>query len=73
VRTEIVREGETGYLVPPRDPDAFADRVLRLLRDPGLRRRFGASAKEVIRRDFALPAVADEYAAVYAEVMAGGS
>lgn len=69
--SEVVRDGETGYLVPPGDPDAFADRVLGLLRDPGLRRRFGASAKETIRRDFALPTVADEYAAVYAEVMAG--
>ena len=30
---EIIRHGETGYLVPPDDPDAFAERTLALLED----------------------------------------
>lgn len=31
--------------VPPRDPDAFADAVLRLMRDPDLRERMGVAAR----------------------------
>ncbi len=42
---EIVREGETGYLVRSRDTLEFADRVVRLLRDPALRARLGAAGR----------------------------
>jgi len=42
---EIVLDGETGYLVPPGDAPAFAAAVVRLLRDPALRARFGAAGR----------------------------
>jgi glycosyltransferase involved in cell wall biosynthesis len=43
---EVVRDGDTGYLVPPDDPDALAARVITLLTNPALRRRFGQRARE---------------------------
>ncbi len=49
---EVVRDGETGLLVPPGDPDALAAAILRLLNDPGLRRRLGAAAAGHIRTRF---------------------
>ena len=42
---ETVVDGETGFLVPPEDPQALADRVLTLLRDPALRARMGAAGR----------------------------
>jgi len=36
---ELVREGQTGLLVPPRAPGALADAIVRLTRDAGLRER----------------------------------
>ena len=42
---EIVRDGEDGYLVPPRDLVAFTGAVLRLLRDRELRARFGSAGR----------------------------
>ena len=38
---EVVREGVTGFLVPPRDHQAMADAIVKLLKDGELRRRMG--------------------------------
>jgi glycosyltransferase involved in cell wall biosynthesis len=49
---ELIREGETGFLIPPGDADALADRVDRLLGDAARRRRMGAAGMERARRGF---------------------
>lgn len=41
-----VREGETGFLVPPRDPVVMAERIERLLRDPDLRGAMGERGRD---------------------------
>lgn len=46
---DIVRDGETGLLVPEGDAGAFADAVRRLLVDADLRRRMGAVAARSVR------------------------
>lgn len=43
-REEVV-EGETGFLVPARDPDRLADRLIALLSDESLRRRMGEAGR----------------------------
>jgi glycosyltransferase involved in cell wall biosynthesis len=43
---EVVEDGVSGWIVPPRDVDALADRVGRLLADPEQRRDFGRRARE---------------------------
>lgn len=50
---EVVDEGATGFLVPPGDTDAMADRVVRLLREPDLRRRLSEAARTRCRTAFA--------------------
>jgi glycosyltransferase involved in cell wall biosynthesis len=47
---ELVRDGETGLLVPPDDPRALADAVLRLARDEALRLRLGAAGRSLVER-----------------------
>jgi glycosyltransferase involved in cell wall biosynthesis len=42
---DLIRDGETGLLVPPRDPTALRAAVDRLLADAELRRRMGAAAR----------------------------
>ena len=51
---EVVRDGETGALVPPRDPAALGRAITRLAEDPALRQRFGAAGRSRAEREFAL-------------------
>ena len=46
---EIVKDGATGLLVPPRDPAALAEAMARLAADPTLRARMGGLGKESVR------------------------
>jgi glycosyltransferase involved in cell wall biosynthesis len=56
---EMLADGITGYLVPPRDPVALADRLAKLLHDPQLCRRMGAAARARVQREFGLDANVD--------------
>jgi glycosyltransferase involved in cell wall biosynthesis len=47
--TELIVDGETGYLVPPRDPTKLRNALLKLLDDKALRRRMGLAGRERIR------------------------
>ena len=49
---EVVVQGETGLLVPPRDPVALADAMLKLMADPGLAEAFGRAGRARAERDF---------------------
>jgi glycosyltransferase involved in cell wall biosynthesis len=49
---DVLRDGENGFLVPPGDVDALADRLVRLLNDADLRRRLGAAAASSIGPEF---------------------
>jgi glycosyltransferase involved in cell wall biosynthesis len=62
---EAVRDGETGYLVPPGDPAAVARRLGDLVADPALRRRMGEAARARTVREFADPVVVARMLAVY--------
>jgi D-inositol-3-phosphate glycosyltransferase len=67
--TSIVRDGETGVLVPWRDADLFADRLRQVLEDEPLHRRMGRRARESVLR-YSWDGIADEHLALYEEVRA---
>jgi glycosyltransferase involved in cell wall biosynthesis len=50
----IVRDGETGFLVPPNAAEPFAEALGRLLGDRGLRERMGARARAVAEAEHGL-------------------
>jgi glycosyltransferase involved in cell wall biosynthesis len=49
---EVVADGETALLVPPRDHEAMADRIAALLKDDARRARMGAAALKRAREHF---------------------
>jgi glycosyltransferase involved in cell wall biosynthesis len=67
---DLVVDGETGLLVPPRDVSALRAALERLLGDRELRRRLGSAGRERIRERFAWPAVTDATLAAYEEALA---
>ena len=48
---DAVLDGETGILVEPDDPDATADAILRLMRDPALARRMGEAGRQRVEQE----------------------
>ena len=65
---EVVVEGETGLLVPPRDPDALAAALGRLLADADLRRRMGEAGYRRVAERFSADAMAARVLELYDEV-----
>jgi phosphoheptose isomerase len=63
-----VRDGETGYLVPPRDPAALADRLVYLLRNPSLLAHFGQAGIRRANSLFTWQAQAKSTAELYDHV-----
>jgi len=63
------RDGETGVLVPPGDPDALAGALNRLLDDPALRARLGRAAKARVEALFTAERMAADTLRVYREVL----
>jgi glycosyltransferase involved in cell wall biosynthesis len=69
---EIVRDGQTGLLVPPGNKVALACQTRRLLEDAGLRQRLGEAGRQRARGCFAPDEMARTVSRVYEEIAAGG-
>jgi glycosyltransferase involved in cell wall biosynthesis len=65
---ELVADGETGLLVPPRHPAALADALRRLLTDADLRRRLGEAGRVRAGERFTVAAMTDRILQLYDEV-----
>ncbi len=67
---EIVAHGESGLLVPPADPPAMAEAILRLLDDPRLASAYGAAGRRTVEARYGLDAMAARFTALYEELAA---
>jgi len=67
---ELVREGETGHLVPVDDPEALAAAVTSLLDDPMRARNMGRQGRAVVEAGHGWDAVTERTEAVYEQALA---
>jgi glycosyltransferase involved in cell wall biosynthesis len=70
---EVVREGWSGRLVPPRRPTELAAAIIATLTDRAAGRAMGERAAELVRAQFGLDLTVGRYGDVYRRVLAGGS
>ena len=68
---ELVLDGETGLLVPPRDPERLAQAIKRVLADPELARRLGEAGYARVAERFTEEAMTRRVLEVYDEVSGG--
>lgn len=68
---DVVIDGETGYVVPPRDGRTLADRIALLLSDAGLRSRLGANGRALVEGSYSIDKMLDRMEAVYQSLAPG--
>jgi glycosyltransferase involved in cell wall biosynthesis len=67
---ELVEEGRSGLLVPPRDPAAFASALERILRDGALAASLGNGGRERVESGFTVEKRLDRIEDLYARLIA---
>lgn len=66
---DVVRAGENGMLVPPRDVEALAAAIEHLLEDPELRARMGRAGRVRAEREFGIEAVVRSHLDLYCSLL----
>lgn len=66
---EIVEEGRTGFIVPPRNPEALAKAIIRLLKNPQLREEMGENAYTKLKEEFSWGNIGGTTIELYKEVL----
>ncbi|MBI2206695.1 MAG: glycosyltransferase family 4 protein [Candidatus Rokubacteria bacterium] len=70
---ELIEDGRTGLLVPPRDPEALAQAVLKLAADPAWRQEIGRAGRARVEARFSLAAKLAATDALYRNLVRGAS
>jgi glycosyltransferase involved in cell wall biosynthesis len=66
---ELIRHGDSGWLVPANDPAALARVLADVLRDPATASKMGKVAQAVCRQSFTIESMVQQYAALYTNVL----
>jgi L-malate glycosyltransferase len=66
---EIIQDGQTGLLVPPNDPAALAEAILKLLRDPDLAAELAASGRSYVAAEFSFQRLIEKTDQMYTELL----
>ena len=69
----VNRNGETGLVVPPNDPQALAAAINRLLADPALRAQMGSQGRERVQKEFSSQAMVRNTISFYQEALDQGT
>jgi glycosyltransferase involved in cell wall biosynthesis len=62
---DVIEDGNSGFLVPPEDPDALADAVIRVLSNPDLALRMGERARYLVQTQYSWERNAEKVKAVF--------
>jgi glycosyltransferase involved in cell wall biosynthesis len=65
---ELVVDGETGILVPPENPEALAQAIMKFAGDSELREKMGRAARERYEQNFTIEKMTAQVEALYREL-----
>ncbi len=66
---EAVVDGVTGYLIPPADPQALAEKIIHLVKEPNLRERMGKKGRERVEKNFDSQQMLEKYLRLYSSLV----
>jgi glycosyltransferase involved in cell wall biosynthesis len=66
---EVVDNEKTGFIVPPRDSEALAEKIIKLLKDEKLRKEMGENAYSKLKKDFSWDKIAEKTIEVYKKAL----
>ena len=69
---ELVKDGETGLLVPPSNPEKMATALYGLISDPEKRQQQGEKAYQSVLENFSIQVMVNKYTDVYDSIIAKG-
>lgn len=66
---DLIVDGQRGYVVPPYQPEALANALIRVLSDPERSRQMGLRAREFVERELGLEKLCAQHDLLYRKVM----
>ncbi len=66
---EIVVDGETGILVPSKDPQKMAESIMKIIQNPDLAKKMGRAGRKRVEGKFSLQRMVREYEQIYKECL----
>lgn len=66
---EVIKDGLNGFLVPPRNPEALAEKIIQILQDHVLHSKMSQNAYQVVRKRFGIQEMVKRVEQVYSTVL----
>ena len=70
---EVVDNGKTGFIVPPKDPELLADAIITLLKNDTLRKEMGENAFIKMKEELSWDTISERLIAIYKEILSDKS
>ena len=68
--SELVVNGKNGFLVPPKNPVAMAEAILKYVKNTGLLDQHGHEGRSIVEKSFSMDVMVEQYLTVYDELLA---
>jgi glycosyltransferase involved in cell wall biosynthesis len=66
---EAIQDGQSGFIVPPKNPAILAEKIVTLVKDPDLAEKMGANAKQISETQYSWNSIAQKIITIYQEVL----